>query len=605
MFPGSPASQRPPGLMAALLLALLLAGCQPDAADNGSMDGSTDVTADTTAAVAIKPSAENPSADDAAHDSDSGPESSTLRYPAGFDQLEPGVRAQFELLAEQWTALRSAGDASEGLGRAWGEAGQWFQVYRFEDSAMNAYREAMRLDSSEPKWPFYLGSLSMNEGRIRDAESAFRASAARGRAEAVPRYALADLLMQTQRSGEAMELFRAVLADHPDHAPSRVALARIALQQGDADRVVELLRPLDEGMEGGGTEPVPREVDYVLGQAYRRLGDADRAAFHLQRYQDGAGSSGASVRDNSWMRELGRINIGANHLSRMAQTAYRQQRYFDAARIAGQAARYNPQDPEVLANYASSLLALGRLERAEEAIDGALALDDSLGRAHMIRGRILVERGELADGGEAMARALAIDPGLQDARRVLGRLLHQQGDLGGAIEHYAELRRRFRELDQARFWHAGLLAATGRVDAALDALEEDLAVHPENRLLRQLTARLLVAHDSTRFDPARAAELLAAVGPGPASVFHAETVAMVAAAQGRFEEAAGWQQRAVAGTAPLTNPEPAHIARRRLALYREGRPCLASWEPREALVVALVPELVPVSDEPGADRAGS
>lgn len=507
--------------------------------------------------------------------------------PPGYEQMEPAVQSQFEALMDAWSALAADEHRADAdLGAAWGALGQWFQVYRYPSSALQAYTEAARLDADNPRWSYFQAVLLMEDGRLDEAESAFRRSIESADAELAPSAALADLLLQRLRTDEAVELYEQILTRDPMHLASRVALARLALEDGDPERAVGRLQAIAE--DAG---PYQRDVDYLLGQAFRRLGQPEQARTHLERFQNSARRPGATVRDNPWMRELGAIDISANTLSRLGQAAYLQGRFLDAARHTGRAARYNPDDPEILANYASVLMALRRFEDARVQIERALALDPELGRALMIHGKLLLEFGERDAAEAALANALRIDPDLKDARRMLGRSLHQRGELAAAIEQYAELRQRFRSLDQARFWHAALLAADGRTDDALAALEDDLAIHPESRELRLLAARL-----STQVG-VPSSSMAQSLLPSPSeldaaseSLFELESYAMLAAAQGRFAEAVDYQERAVqvaedAGARSVRQLSN-QIARRRLALYREGRPCLTPWESREILMVA-------------------
>lgn len=508
--------------------------------------------------------------------------------PPGFDQLEPAVRAQFETLMEVWSERAAAEERSDAeLGAAWGALGHWFHVYRYPASALLAYSEAARLAVNDPRWPYFRGVLLMEEGRLGEAEAAFRVSMEKSESELAPSAALADLLLQRLRTEEAVELYERILARDPGHLPSRVAMARFALENGEPDRTIDRLLSIAD--DAG---PYQRDVDYLLGQAYRRLGRTDEARVHLERFQNSTRRPGATVRDNPWMRELGAIDISANNLSRLGQAAYLQGRFLDAARHTGRAVRYNPDDPEILTNYASVLMALRRFEDARVQIERALALDPELGRAQMIHGKLLLEFGEREAAENALTHALRIDPDLKDARRMLGRVLHQRGEIAAAVEQYAELRERFRSLDQARFWHAALLSADGRTDEALAALEADLSVHPESNELRLLAARLatLAPARKTAIEPVLRTPPDSDGTAASSSLFELETFAMVAAAQGRFAEAIEVQERAVqvaenAG-ARSVRQLGVHIARRRLALYREGRPCMTPWEPREVLMVA-------------------
>lgn len=506
-------------------------------------------------------------------------EPQALGKPPGFDELEPAVRAQYEERSEALeTLLASRAAPAAARGAAWGALGQWFHIYRFQDSAIRCYREAVRLDGDDPRWHYFLGLLAIEEGLLDEAETALAEASRRAPDSSMAPVRLAELMLERRDDARAEHYFQQALERSPDDRAARLGLARLALQRGDAPAAIELAEPLVED----GVAP-DLAVHYLLGQAYRVAGDAAAAESHMRRVAGAEHQAVVEVRDDPWMRELTALNISSNNLSSRGRVAYLRGNYAAAARFAAEAVRYNPDDAELRANYGAALLALERPVDALVQLDRALELDSGLGRAYVIKGGAHHQLGQIGLARAALLRAIEIDPGLDEARRKLGRMEYQRGRLGAAVEQYAWLRSTGEEARDARFWHAATLAAMGRYADALGALDEDLLALPDDAWLRLLQVRILaVAPVAAGGDPERAAERFGQIVLDPPNVFYAETAAMLAAARDERERAIAWQQRAADALGESSHPS-ADLARRRLVLYREGGRSAVPWARSERL----------------------
>lgn len=509
-----------------------------------------------------------------------------LQPPPGFEQMDPAVQDQFaELRSRLFAAREASTPGTRGApGRVWGELGQWFHVYHFPDSAMRCYREAGRLDPEEPRWPYYRGLLAVEAGDLDQAGAAFEAAAQRAPDSTAVLIRLADLMLKLRQPGQAEDFYRQVLGREPGHLVASIGMARLHLQRQNANRAVETLQPLLHAV--GRTDS---EVHYLAAQAYRMLDDEERARQHLERLPQDYGDRKPVDIHDPWLDELRSMNIGTNHLTRLGARAYRQGNFRLAAIHSGKAVASNPDNAELRVNYAAALLALGRVRPALEQLDKALERNPGLARAYLIQGNAYLRLGNRVSARDALLHAVSLDPGMKEARVQLGRVYQQLGQTELAVEQYAELRARFGELEQVRFWHAALLASLGRYEEAQAALSEDLAVLPNSPLLQLLRIRILAAaSDKAARNPVRASELLAGHDADNADVYHAETAAMVAAALGDHSRAIVWQRRAVEALEALTDRAPARIARRRLTLYREDKACRTPWEPGESLITRPV-----------------
>lgn len=515
-----------------------------------------------------------------------GKTDTSLQPPPRFEQLEPAIQDQFNELRNRLARAGndSANTTTNPPGPLWGELGQWFHVYRYPDSARRSYREASRLDPEEPRWPYYLGMLAAEAGDLEQAVARFEAAAERSPNSAAALIRLAEVHLALRQPERAEASYRRALALKPGSIAAGVGMARLNLQRQNARQAIEILQPLlsaDPRTAG--------HINYLLAQAHRSLGHDEQAREHLENLPDGASEPPPMGGDDPWLDELVSKNISSNHLTRMGLRAYRQGNFRLAAAHSGKAAQLNPDNPELRTNYAAALLALGRPDKALEQIEAALEQDSDLARAHLIKASSHLKTGERTAARDTLLHALELDPGMEEARRQLGQIYQQFGQPELAIEQYAELRRRSGEVQQVRFWHAALLASTGRHEDALASLAQDREVLPRSSLLRLLEIRVLAAakKEATR-NPARAAELLALVEPDVVDVYYAETAAMVAAAIGNRDLAVGWQLHAVEALETVSNTAATHIARRRLVLYKENKACHTPWEPGEALITKSV-----------------
>jgi tetratricopeptide (TPR) repeat protein len=195
----------------------------------------------------------------------------------------------------------------------------------------------------------------------------------------------------------------------------------------------------------------------------------------------------------------------------------------------------SPENSLAHTNLGQALEAQGRLDEAARHYEEALRIRPQLAPVRANRGKLRLARGELDAAAAELERALAIDPELVDALATLGWTRFRQGRHAEAVE-----------LLRRATWLAP----------------------DEHSLANNLAWILATSRDSARPEEALAIaeQLCAATGhqqPG-----FLETLAAALARLGRYDEAAGWQARALARVPQQARAEFAA----RLALYESDRP---------------------------------
>lgn len=522
------------------------------------------------------------------------PELRQVPPPRDLEDLDRSVREQF---AELWENVTIEEPSS---GTAWGRLGMWFQVYDEPRSAEVCLENARRLDASNARWPYYLGLLAQQDGELARATSLFAEATALEPEVAAPRIAAGDAARLRGDLEAAERAYREVLRLRSDQPAALFGLAQIALSRDEPLEAIELLEPVLE------LQPEASPVWYSLASAYGLLGDEDGSASALERVPANDQQTPLDT-EEAWDRDLVSMDVGSRTLTRRGIRAFKRGDRRAAAALLGRAVEADPDSPEGRLNYAVALRDLGRADRALEQLRLVTEHEDA--GAPLVAKALLETARNLADVGRTDAAidrlrlALETDETSVGSHLLLGRLLHRKGDLAAAEFHYATAR----VLDPAdalvRFWHVAILLALDRRQEGEELLEADLRERPESRELRLLRARTLVTGGAP--SPAALREARHLVESSlPRDVLWAETTAMVAAAAGDFEQAITWQERVVQVFGERRSGQVSHAARRRRALYLEGRACLAPWESGEALVQREVAADPFAAEDPAAEEVG-
>lgn len=313
------------------------------------------------------------------------------------------------------------------LARYWEENGQAL-------SAVNAYRTALRYDSSHAGVARRIGELLVGLGRDADAVDAFLLELRRHPGDAG---ALRELGLALARLGEHDEARRhlaLLVARAPRDDEAWAALGSAHLAAGRAD---DARRAFEEAL----ALPPERAAEHVgLGLALARLGRAGEARERLRR------AARLAPRDAAPWLNLGNLEREANRLD-AALAAYREAARRDTAlaeaaqgeartlaamkrmREAGAAYRrwvaLAPLDLGARLESVTHFIAEGRPDAALEIARDALRRDETSPDAHLLHGVALEATGRTREALAALRAAEArfrTDAGRQRARQLIAAL---------------------------------------------------------------------------------------------------------------------------------------------------------------------------------------
>lgn len=347
-----------------------------------------------------------------------------------LDGLDEAVARQ---LRQVRTALHAAPRDAAGAA-AFGDAGRHYHAYDMVAPAEACYRNAEALAPQDYRWPYLLGVLQHDAGRLDEALASLTRALGGSERYYPGLLRLAEVELARGRAPEAERWLAPARAHAPDD-PALLALeGELALAGGRAGAAASALE------KALRQEPRATRLHYLLGMAYRALGRAGDAREELAR----AGPVGVRARD-PLLEAVRSLRLGESSYTIEGHEAFRAGDFTAAAAAFGRAVEASGgTSAAALLNLAAALARLGRREEALARLADVLRLDPNHPGARFNSGVLLAQAGRHAEAepmfaevvrqssGDAEARAewvlsLAALRRFEEAERALGPLTLDEG----------------------------------------------------------------------------------------------------------------------------------------------------------------------------------
>ncbi len=319
-----------------------------------------------------------------------------------------------------------------------------------------------------------------------------------GAREARLNYARA--LVLDKRYPDARKQFEALLAANPGNADVVYAVGLLAFQLKDFTVAEEnMKRLLNMGYRD------PNGVKYLLGQIAEEQKQWPRAIEWYKQIDGGDNALAARMRTANAIAKQGKLDEARAYLKRIeaenageqvqlivaeAQLLREANRPRDAYDMLGQALQKDPDQPELLYDFALTAEKLERFDVLESNLRKLIQVRPDHAHAYNALGYSFAERNlRLPEAKKLIERALELAPEDYYIVDSLGWVLYRQGDLKGAA---AQLRRAYGARPDAEIGaHLGeVLWVMGERSEADRVWKESLDVSPENETLLKTIKRL-------------------------------------------------------------------------------------------------------------------
>jgi tetratricopeptide (TPR) repeat protein len=368
-----------------------------------------------------------------------------------------------------------------------------------EEAAVAAIRRAGAL---RPDWEL----AALLEAQIMQRRSP--AAAAKVLGEFVAKYPgsrdarlnYARMLVLDKRLPEARKQFEAVLAANPGNTEVIYTVGLLAFQLKDFVVAEENMKRL----LGLGYRDADG-VRYLLGQIAEEQKQWPQAVQWYERIAEGEHVLPARMRTANAIAKQGRLDEARSFLKRVAadnpgdgpqltvaeaQLLREANRNQDAFKLLGEALQKEPEQPELLYDYALTAEKLERFDLLEANLRKLIQVRPDHAHAYNALGYSFADRNlRLSEAKKLIERALELAPDDYFIMDSLGWVLYREGDLKGAAEH---LRRAYNGRPDAEIGaHFGeVLWIMGEREEADRVWQESLKASPDNETLQKTIKRL-------------------------------------------------------------------------------------------------------------------
>jgi tetratricopeptide (TPR) repeat protein len=359
----------------------------------------------------------------------------------------------------------------------------------------SALAEIRRAQAIRPDWEsaVILEAQALQKRSPAEAAKVLGAFVEKYPASREARLNYARALVLDKRFAEARTQFEAVLAANPGNTDVVYAVGLLALQLKDYAVAEENMKRL---LSMNYRDP--NGVRYLLGQIAEEQKQWPRAIEWYGQIEEGEHAVPARMRTASIMAKQGKVDearaflrrAAAEHPDEEAQMTVAEaqllrdaNRVRDAYEVLGQALKKDPNQPDLLYDYALTAEKLQRYDVLENNLRKLMEVKPDHAHAYNALGYSFVERNtRLPEAKKLIQHALELAP--EDAFIVdsMGWLLYREGDLKAAAD---ELRRAYNGRPDAEIGaHLGeVLWVMGERDEARRVWQESLKASPDNEIL--------------------------------------------------------------------------------------------------------------------------
>jgi tetratricopeptide (TPR) repeat protein len=372
--------------------------------------------------------------------------------------------------------------ASPSDARAHATLGLVYEANELWQESAQSFANAIAIDDGEPLWLYHRALALRDAGNIEESIALLREAGRRLEKDAAVQQRLGQHLLQIGDVSGARAAFEHALAAAPRQPECLAGMAGVELASERYGAAAELAQ------RAFTADPTLESAAYTAGLALQALGREKEARVFL--------ASGMGARPR-WLKdplaqELVSYRRTTSGLVEDASNAQLAGNYALAAQLYEKLAQRDPDDADMQNNLASSLIELGRLDHAEQALSKAMQRAPQSFAVQLNLAELWLRRKDLARARAHADRAVELGGSVGSTHFMRGRVMMQQNDLEGAArellrtveldarnpQHFlalAEVSFRRNRSDEARMWCRKALEiepsdVTARVNLAVMAM---------------------------------------------------------------------------------------------------------------------------------------
>ncbi len=496
-----------------------------------------------------------------------------------LSRLDPPVQlALREARAHLDSVLARGAEPQADLAETYGETGMLYQAHLLFAPAQACYRNAMRLQPRDHRWPYYLGYAYEQQGQPRQAAPYYAAALERKPDLAVARLRLGRVYLDLGRFQKAAPLLQTAVRIPALKGAASFSLGELAYARQDFAQAVHWLEQTLR------VDPKATRAQYTLGLAYRSLGNLVQARRHLAL----RGEAEPELPD-PLVDALLKLSTGQRMLFKYAVDAVRRGEYEHAVHMFREGLALDGDNLDARVSFARALYLNGDKRGAKLELEAVLEREPRRALAQFLLGVLNDETGDAQAAMEHLRRATATAPEHPGAHFYLANILMRRGAYAQAARHYALSLHQEPDNTYARLREILALIKSSAPQSILrQRLESAYARDPTNTDFAYLLGALLAASpDAAVRNGPRAVTVARALYQAKHTPQYGELLAMAYAQVGDFSKATDLQTEALATAVAQGRTDLQSRLLANLSLFQANKPCRSPWPDRKNLVVKL------------------
>lgn len=477
-------------------------------------------------------------------------------------ELLTEIRGEFEASRSQLVGLY--------LAEAFAKLSGYYARYGVFPAAYAAIDNAIAVAPEDGRFAYLKGLYLLREGRAADARAQLTAALALDSQYLPIRIRLATAEIELGNLAAAKAVLEPVRRERPDFVPAAALLADIAMREQRWQDAITLYRAAI------AADPTATALHSPLAEALASAGDRRGAAEARNLAGPGLPQLADPLADGVFGTRAGTAEDAALRLALAG-------RHEEALALIAEGLTQAPGNGPLLATRARIEADLGQLPAARASVAAARTAAPDDPSVALAEGLIAEIGGDASAAERAFSAALTRDPGFAEARVARG-LLHQRAGRHGKA--YDDFRTAATVVGASGWQHAAAAAALAkRCGDVLKDLAAAREANPRDGGITQVHARVVAscaaATDADRRAALASAQRLYGLSPHAA---HAETLAMVHAALGQFDDAVDYQIQAGVDLL-MSRGEAAALVRKPFVEAFEGKRAVTTpWPPADPLM---------------------
>ncbi len=363
------------------------------------------------------------------------------------------------------------------------DLGKVHQRFQFDDRALEAYRQGLRLDPDHPEILSRMGFILSQINRMDEALKCYRDGLRLNPTEPDLHSRIGLILVHQGRLPEAVEEFRAEIQNRTASAMTYYVLGG-ALR--DLRKLPEALRSYKEALR---MEPHDTTALYGISQVHKLLGNREEELKALEGYQKWKAKEDESLREGT--KKGGnrdeQLRLTALGYVDAAETYVMKDMKEDAEEALRTAILFDPSKPGVQRLLVDILRQEQKIDQALVEGQRLLASTREVSCLYLVAG-LFIERRLFPEAAQLLEEAVLKAPKEGDSYRELARLILKNG-VRGDSKRAVELARKAVESSPGDAMNYDVygwaLSQSGDPAAAVEALATAVRLEPANEPLRR------------------------------------------------------------------------------------------------------------------------